>query len=69
MRLFTALGMAPGAGPFPGVSLVVLCSGTILAFGLAALVFQWDSRMSQPNRRAALALLAALPYVAGALIG
>jgi ABC-2 type transport system permease protein len=69
MRLFTALGMAPGAGPFPWVSLVVLCSGAILAFGLAALVFQWDSRMSQPNRRAALALLAALPYVAAALIG
>ena len=69
MRVFEALGMKPGSAGVPWVSLGVLACGGVLSFALAALLFQWDSRASQPNRRAALALLGALPYVAALLAG
>jgi hypothetical protein len=41
----------------------------VLSFALAALLFQWDTRASQPNRKALVALLALAPYVAAALLG
>jgi ABC-2 type transport system permease protein len=69
MRVFATLGMGTGSEPLPWLSLVVLATGSILAFGLAALIFQWDSRMSQPNRRAGLAVLAIVPYAVAALVG
>ena len=69
MRLFEALGMKPGSAPVPWISLGVLAAGGVLSFALAAWLFQWDTRASQPNRRAALALLGALPYVAALLAG
>jgi len=70
MRVMTSLGgIGPGAG-VPWVSIGVLGAGTVLSFGLASLLFQWDSRASQPGgRRMALALLAAAPYAAAALLG
>jgi ABC-2 type transport system permease protein len=69
MRAFQALGMGTWTGAFPWVSLAALVAGSVLCFALAAALFQWDSRMSQPTRKAALAVLGLLPYVAAALIG
>jgi ABC-2 type transport system permease protein len=73
MALFTALGRmgaapGPGAG-VPWLSLVTLGAGIVLSFGLAAALFQWDTRASQPSRKAFLALIAAAPYAVSALIG
>ncbi|HTZ50964.1 MAG TPA: ABC transporter permease [Spirochaetia bacterium] len=73
MRVMTALGgvgSAAAAPPVPWGSAAVLGAGTVLSLGLAALLFQWDSRASQPGgRKMALAILAAAPYVAAALLG
>jgi ABC-2 type transport system permease protein len=69
MRVFGALGMSSGAAIIPWVSLGVLGGGGVLSFALAAWLFQWDSRLSQPNRRAVLAVLGLLPYVAAVLLG
>jgi ABC-2 type transport system permease protein len=69
MRVFSALGMQAGAREVPWISLGVLASGAVLSFALSAWLFQWDSRASQPNRRAALAILGLLPYAAAVLLG
>jgi ABC-2 type transport system permease protein len=69
MRLFAALGgTAPGLSGGT-LSLSVLGASAILSFVLAALLFQWDSRASQPSRKALAAFLAVAPYVAAALVG
>lgn len=70
MRVMTSLGgIGTGTGA-PWASIGVLAAGAILGFGLAALLFRWDARASQPGgRRMALAVLAAAPYAAAALIG
>jgi len=69
MRVFSALGMQPGSAPFPWISVAVLGVGAACAFALAALLFQWDSRQSQPGRRMYLAVLGLLPYVVAAVVG
>lgn len=66
MRLFA--GLAYG-GAAPWLSLGVLGASIVLSFLLAALVFEWDSRAAQPCRRAYLALLVVVPYVAAAIAG
>jgi hypothetical protein len=47
----------------------VFASGAVISFILSAWLFQWDSRSSQPNRRAAMAILGLLPYSAAVLLG
>jgi ABC-2 type transport system permease protein len=73
MAVFTGLsriGASAGSAiVVPWFSIAVLAAGTILSIGLAAALFQWDTRASQPGRKAFLAILAAAPYVAAALIG
>jgi len=70
MRVMTSLGgIGAGAG-VPWASIAALGSGAVLSFVLAALLFQWDTRASQPGgARMALALLALVPYAAAALAG
>ena len=51
----------------PVRSLVILAAGGILAFGLAIYLFNWDSHNAARRGHPALALLAALPYVVGAV--
>jgi ABC-2 type transport system permease protein len=69
MRVFTALGMGDAAQPVPVLSICVLAVSALLSFALAAFLFEWDSRASQPSRRAIAAILGAAPYAAAALIG
>ena len=69
MRVMTGLGGMGGTAAAPWGSITVLAAGTLLSFGLAALLFQWDSRASQPGgRKMMLAVLAAVPYVAAAAL-
>jgi ABC-2 type transport system permease protein len=71
MALFNGLSrIGASAGPVvvPWFSMAVLAAGALLSFGLAAALFQWDTRASQPGRKAFLAILAAVPYVAAALL-
>jgi ABC-2 type transport system permease protein len=67
MRLFDSL--AYGRGPLPAGSLAVLGASIGLSFLLAGRLFQWDARSAQPARQAWMALLAAVPYLAAALLG
>jgi ABC-2 type transport system permease protein len=67
MAVMTGFGGIGGAPGTPWMSVGVLAAGTVVSFGLAALLFQWDARASQPGRRMYLALLAAVPYVVAAL--
>jgi ABC-2 type transport system permease protein len=70
MRVMSSLGRIGAAAAVPWMSIGVLAAGTAVSFGLAALLFQWDSRASAPaGRKMALAILAAAPYAAAALIG
>jgi len=72
MALFNGLGgigAGPGSGAgIPWFSLGVLAASVVLSFGLAAALFQWDTRASQPSRKAFLAIVAAAPYVAAAIL-
>jgi hypothetical protein len=69
MRVFTALGMGTVAQPVPVLSICVLAVSALLSLALAALLFEWDSRASQPSRKAFAAILGIVPFVAAALIG
>ncbi len=69
MKLFNGLGQAAAGAVFPWQPLAVLAAGTVLSFGLAAALFQWDSRARQPSRKAWAALLAFLPYAAAVVLG
>jgi ABC-2 type transport system permease protein len=64
MRVFNGLAFG---GPFPSASFAVLCASIIMNLLLAELLFEWDSRATQPCPKAWAALIAALPFVASAL--
>jgi ABC-2 type transport system permease protein len=68
MRVFGGLGM-PGSAGTPWLSIGVLAASIVVSFGLAALLFEWDSRAQAPSRKAWAALLAIVPFAAAALIG
>ena len=68
MRAFAGLGM-PGSTGIPWLSIGVLAASIVVSFGLAALLFEWDSRARAPSRKAWAALAAAVPFVVAAVIG
>ena len=68
MILFKALGNPQAGQAFPWLSLAVLGGGAFLSFLLAGLLFQWDARSRQPNRKVFAALLAIIPYALALLI-
>ncbi|GAB5494914.1 MAG: hypothetical protein Phog2KO_51290 [Phototrophicaceae bacterium] len=49
-------------------SLIILAAGGVLAFGLAIYLFSWDSQNDTRRGHPALALLALLPYIIGAIL-
>lgn len=65
MNAYTGLayGLAPAFSPT--ASLAILLAGGLLAYALAALLFNWDRQNRTARLHPATALLAALPYVAG----
>jgi len=61
-------GLAYGReGIAPGLSLLAIWTGGILAFALAGFLFQWDSKSKNPKKHPALAILAVVPYLLGAV--
>ncbi len=63
-------GLAYGAEmPFSaGASVIILLAGGVLAFALAALLFNWDRQNRTARLHPATALLAMAPYVVGAVL-
>ncbi len=68
MLLFKGLAYPATGEAFPWTSLAVLAAGTVLSFLLAAVIFQWDTRASQPNRKVFLGLLVIVPYALSVLV-
>lgn len=69
MNVFVGLGYGTSGAAVPWVSIAVLTVSAIVSYGLAAVLFQWDSRAAQPSRKAWAAVLGLAPFVAAVLIG
>lgn len=65
MNAFNGLAMGTEPAFWPWGSVLVLLAGGVTAFGLAYLLFRWDSQHSRRRLPVAAAALAFLPYVAG----
>ncbi|MCB0036653.1 MAG: hypothetical protein KDE51_21620, partial [Anaerolineales bacterium] len=52
----------------PWVSVIMLATSGLIAFGLALYLFSWDSKNSQRRGHPALALLSLLPYIIGIFV-
>ncbi len=68
MNAYTGLAMQKVADFSPWGSVLVLLIGGILAFGLAAYLFSWDSRNTTRRGNPLLALLVLLPNVIGIIL-
>ncbi len=64
MNALNGLAMCGSADFTPWFSVIALLAGGVLAFGLAVLLFSWDSRNTTRRGHPLLALLALLPYAA-----
>ncbi|MFH1775864.1 MAG: ABC transporter permease [Chloroflexota bacterium] len=67
MIAFEGLGRNQMTTSDPLWSVLILLAGIILSFGLAIYLFSWDSHNTTRRGHPALALLALLPYVVGAV--
>jgi ABC-2 type transport system permease protein len=65
MQAFTGLAYRQEALVNPAAALAILAASGVLAFGLAAYLFNWDSRNSARRGHPLLALLALAPYLVG----
>lgn len=63
MNAINGLAMGVSADFSPWGSVITLFTGGLLAFGLAAYLFSWDSRNTTRKGQPILGLLAFLPYV------
>ncbi len=68
MRAFDGLAYGRATAYDPLLSALVLLAGGLLAFGLAALLFNWDSRNTSQRVHPAVAFLALAPYALAALL-
>lgn len=68
MNAFNGLAMGTEPAFSPWGSVLVLLGGGLTAFGLAYLLFRWDSQHTRRRLPAAAAILALLPYVVGILL-
>jgi ABC-2 type transport system permease protein len=67
MQAFMGLAYGQETVLDPVVSLLVLLSSGVLAFGLAIYLFSWDSRNAARRSHPLLALLVLVPYLLGIL--
>ncbi len=63
MNAWRALAFGLSVEIDPVWSILVLLAGGLVAFSLAALLFQWDSHNQRRGRSPALAILALVPYL------
>jgi ABC-2 type transport system permease protein len=68
MNAFNGLAMETGADFNAWLSVGILFLGGLMALGLAAYLFQWDSQKTNHRGRTILAVIALAPYVLGMLI-
>jgi ABC-2 type transport system permease protein len=68
MNAFQGLAMGLPGAIRPMLSVGILALGGVMAFVLAAYLFNWDSRSDARRGRRLLALLALLPYVIGMVL-
>ena len=68
MNAFRGLAYGWETSFSPVWSLVVLLAGGFVAFGLAVMLFQWDSRNVWRSRPPILAILALLPYLVSIIL-
>lgn len=68
MNAFTGLAMGRETVFSPWGSLIVLVASGLIAFGMAMVLFSWDSRNTTRRVHPLLALLALLPFVIGIFI-
>ena len=68
MNAFNKLAMGKESAFSPLGSVIILCTSGILAFGLAAYLFSWDSRNSTRRGHPLLALVVLLPYIIGIVL-
>jgi ABC-2 type transport system permease protein len=68
MNAYRGLALGETAVANPYYSLIVLVLGGLVALGLSIYLFNWDSRNATRRGHPALALLAVVPYAAGALL-
>jgi ABC-2 type transport system permease protein len=69
MNAFKAMAMGSTADFYPWLSIIVMFTGGLFAFGLAVYLFSWDRRNSTRRGHPLLALLCFLPYVVGIFLG
>ncbi len=69
MQAFVGLAYRRETLIAPWLCVLVLLGSAVLAFSLAALLFNWDSRNETRRAHPALALLAFVPYAVGLLLG
>jgi hypothetical protein len=67
MNAWNALAFGKPVGVDPLGSVLVLLVGGLLAFSLAVLLFQWDSRNQARGRSPYLAVIAMAPYLLAAV--
>lgn len=67
MNAWNGLALGGKAVVDPMWSVLILLAGGLLAFGMAILLFEWDSNNRQHRFPRYMAALALLPYVLGAL--
>jgi ABC-2 type transport system permease protein len=65
MNAFNGLAMGKAAAFSPWGSVIILLASGVLAFGLAAYLFSWDSRNTTRRGHPLLALLVLLPGLLG----
>lgn len=68
MQSFQGLAYGRETAYPPAAGVLVLLAGGIIAFGLALFLFNWDRRSNSRRGHPALAVLALLPYLLGALL-
>ena len=68
MNAFRGLALGLPTDYNPVWSVAVLAASTVLAFGLALYLFNWNSDDATQNKRLPLALIAMLPFVVGMLL-
>jgi ABC-2 type transport system permease protein len=68
LHAFQGLGQGQASGVNPWAAVAILLAGGVLAFGMAIFLFSWDSQNTTRRGHPALALLAMVPYVVGAVL-
>jgi hypothetical protein len=68
MNAWRSLAFGQTTSVDPYWSMLVLLAGGLIAFGMAVILFQWDSHNQQRGRSPFLAVIALAPYILAAIL-